>query len=102
MSANSGLLIIVCAAASAVIVVASFLHEKISAFNRKHRIITCSDSIVRPVVWNGGLDGVDEDGVPFYGSMEDEDSEANMVKVKTIHSAEKKVKEYGESRNHAA
>ena len=40
MSANSGSLIIVCAVASAVILIVSFLHERLKAFNAKHSIIT--------------------------------------------------------------
>ena len=79
MSANSGSLIIVCAVASAVILIVSFLHERLKAFNAKHSIITYSDTLVRPVSWNGGRDGVDADGVPFYGSFEEEDSDAASI-----------------------
>ena len=63
MSANSGSLIIICAVASAVILIVSFLHERLKAFNAKHSIITYSDTLVRPVSWNGGRDGVDAEGV---------------------------------------
>ena len=85
MSANSGSLIIVCAVASAVILIVSFLHERLKAFNAKHSIITYSDTLVRPVSWNGGRDGVDADGVPFYGSFEDEDSDAKVDNAVSIH-----------------
>ena len=75
MSANSGSLIIVCAVASAVILIVSFLHERLKAFNAKHSIITYSDNLVRPVSWNGGKDGIDIDGIPYYGSYENEDED---------------------------
>ncbi len=102
MSANSGSLIIICAVASAVILTVSFLRERIKAFNARHSIITWSDSLVRPVSWNGGLDGVDADGIPFYGSFEDEDSDAKADNVVSIHDVVRKDKEYGVSGTHAA
>lgn len=102
MSANSGSLIIVCAVASAVILIVSFLHERLKAFNAKHSIITYSDTLVSPVSWNGGRDGVDADGVPFYGSFEEEDSDAKADNVVSIHDVVKKENEYGNSGTHAA
>lgn len=72
MSANSGSLIIVCAILSAVILLASFLHERLRPLNIKHRIITYSDNLINPMSWNGGRNGVDADGIPFYGESEDE------------------------------
>ena len=102
MSANSGSLIIVCAVASAVILVISFFRERLKAFNARHKVITYSDTIVRPVSWNGGRDGVDADGVPFYGSFEEEDSDAKADNVVSIHDVVKKENEYGNSGTHAA
>ena len=46
MSAYSGSLVIVCAIASAVILVFSFFHEKLKIFNTKHKFFTCSNTIV--------------------------------------------------------
>ena len=107
MSANSGSLIIVCAVASAVILVISFFRERLKAFNAKHKVITYSDTIVRPVSWNGGRDGIDIDGIPYYGSYEDEDHDILVGNVMSIPTAiqtkeAKKVKEYGNSGTHAA
>ncbi len=102
MSANSGTLILVCAVASAVVLVFSFLHERLKAFNAKHSIITYSDNLVRPVSWNGGRDGVDADGIPYYGSLEDEDSDTKVDNVVSLHDVVKKDKEYGNSGTHAA
>ncbi len=102
MSANSGSLIIVCAVASAIILVVSFLHERLRAFNAKHSIITYSDTLVRPVSWNDGKDGVDADGIPFYGSFEEEDSDAKADNVVSLHNVVKKDKEYGNRGTHAA
>lgn len=104
MSANSGSLIIVCAVASAVILLVSFFRERLKAFNEKHRIITYSDSQVRPVYWNGGKDGVDVDGIPFYGSFEFDDSDERNANVVSIPGRKevKEVKNDGNSRNHAA
>lgn len=102
MSANSGSLIIVCAVASAVILIFSFLRERLRAFNAKHSIITYSDTLVRPVSWNDGKDGVDADGIPFYGSFEEEDSDAKTDNVVLLHNVVKKDKEYGNRGTHAA
>ncbi|HBN02199.1 MAG TPA: hypothetical protein DD383_06295 [Rikenellaceae bacterium] len=102
MSANSGSLIIVCAVVSAIILVVSFLHERLRAFNAKHSIITYSDTLVRPVSWNDGKDGVDADGIPFYGSFEEEDSDAKADNVVSLHNVVKKDKEYGNRGTHAA
>lgn len=102
MSANSGSLIIVCAVVSAVILIVSFLHERLKAFNAKHSIITYSDTLVRPVSWNEGRDGVDADGVPFYGSFEEEDSDVKADNVVSINDVVKKENEYGNSGTHAA
>lgn len=112
MSANSGSLIIVCAVASAVILVISFFRERLKAFNAKHKVITYSDTIVRPVSWNGGKDGIDIDGIPYYGSYEDEDHDhdilvGNVMSIPTAIQAKeakeaKEVKEYGDSGSHAA
>ena len=107
MSANSGSLIIVCAVASAVILVISFFRERLKAFNAKHKVITYSDTIVRPVSWNGGRDGIDIDGIPYYGSYEDEDHDILVGNVMSIPTAiqtkeAKEVKEYGDSGSHAA
>lgn len=49
--------------------------ERLKAFNAKHKVITYSDTIVRPVSWDGGKDGIDIDGIPYYGSYEDEDED---------------------------
>lgn len=104
MSANSGSLIIVCAVASAVILLVSFFRERLKAFNSKHHIVTYSDALVRPVSWNGGKDGVDVDGIPYYGSYDDDDqiSAADNVMPLTGKKEEKGVKEYGNSGKHAA
>ena len=102
MSANSGSLIIVCAVACAVILIVSFLYERLKTLNARHSIITYSDNLVRPVSWNGGLDGVDADGIPFYGSFEDEDSDAEAGNVVPLHDVVKKDKEYGNRGTHAA
>lgn len=104
MSANSGSLIIVCAVASAVILLVSFFRERLKAFNSKHNIVTYSDALVRPVTWNGGRDGVDVDGIPFYGSYEDEDLEPAAENVMPLSGKKdaKVVKEYGNSGKHAA
>ena len=102
MSANSGSLIIVCAVASAVILIVSFLHDRLKTLNTRHGVITYSDNLVRPVSWNGGMDGVDADGIPFYGSFEDEDSDAKADNVVTLHDVAKKDKEYGNRGTHAA
>ena len=104
MSANSGSLIIVCAVASAVILLVSFFRERLKAFNSKHHIVTYSDALVRPVTWNGGKDGVDVDGIPFYGSYEDEDLEPAAENVMPLSGKKdaKVVKEYGNSGKHAA
>lgn len=107
MSANSGSLIIVCAVASAVILIISFFRERLKAFNARHKVITYSDTIVRPVSWNGGKDGIDIDGIPYYGSYENEDEDTPVDNVMSIPTAiktkeAKKVKEYGNSGTHAA
>lgn len=110
MSANSGSLIIVCAVASAVILVISFFRERLKAFNARHKVITYSDTIVRPVSWNGGKDGIDIDGIPYYGSYENEDEDTPVDNVMSIPTAiktkeakeVKEVKEYGDSGSHAA
>lgn len=116
MSANSGSLIIVCAVASAVILVISFFRERLKAFNARHKVITYSDTIVRPVSWNGGKDGIDIDGIPYYGSYENEDEDTpvdNVMSIPTAIKAKeakevkemkevKEVKEYGDSGSHAA
>ena len=113
MSANSGSLIIVCAVASAVILVISFFRERLKAFNARHKVITYSDTIVRPVSWNGGKDGIDIDGIPYYGSYENEDEDTPVGNVMSIPTAiktketkeakeAKEVKEYGDSGSHAA
>jgi len=107
MSANSGSLIIVCAVASAVILVISFFRERLKAFNARHEVITYSDTIVRPVSWNGGKDGIDIDGIPYYGSYENEDEDTPVDNVMSIPTAikakeAKEVKEYGDSGSHAA
>ena len=107
MSANSGSLIIVCAVASAVILVISFFRERLKAFNARHKVITYSDTIVRPVSWNGGRDGIDIDGIPYYGSYENEDEDTPVDNVMSIPTAiktkeAKEVKEYGDSGSHAA
>ena len=77
MSANSGSLIIVCAVASAVILVISFFRERLKA------------------------------GIPYYGSYEDEDHDilvGNVMSIPTAIQAKeaKEVKEYGDSGSHAA
>ena len=102
MSANSGSLIIVCAVASAVILIVSFLHERLKALNARHSIITYSDTLVRPVSWNVGKEGVDADGIPFYGSFEDENSDTKADNVVSLHDVVKKNKEYGNRGTHAA
>ncbi len=106
MSTNSELLIIICSVASAIIVIASFLHEKISAFNRRHGLVSYSEARVKSAAWNGGMDGVDECGVPFYGVVDDENAEvavaAETGNIGTVHNVTKKVNRYGSSRNHAA
>ncbi|CCX55807.1 unknown [Bacteroides sp. CAG:1060] len=83
MSAYSGSLVIVCAIASAVILVFSFFHEKLKIFNTKHKFFTCSNTIVKPISWNGGKDGIDRDGVPFYGSFEDKSQDAQTDSADT-------------------
>ena len=102
MSANSGSLIIVCAVASAVILVISFFRERLKAFNARHKVITYSGTIVRPVSWNGG-----KDGIPYYGSYENEDEDTPVDNVMSIPTAiktkeAKEVKEYGDLGSHAA
>lgn len=90
MSAYSGSLVIVCAIASAVILVFSFFHEKLKTFNEKlktfntkHKFFTCSNSIVKPISWNGGMDGIVGDGVPFYGLFEDKSQDAQTDSADT-------------------
>lgn len=83
MSAYSGSLVIVCAIASAVILVFSFFHEKLNTFNTKHKFFTCSNTIVKPISWNGGKDGIDRYGVPFYGLFEDKTQDAQTDSADT-------------------
>ena len=54
--------------------------------------------------WNGGKDGVDVDGIPFYGSFEFDDSDERNANVVSIPGRKdvKEVKNDGNSRNHAA
>ena len=70
--------------------------------NVRHSIITYSDNLVRPVSWNGGRDGVDADGIPFYGSFEDEDPDTKVDNVVSLHDVVKKDKDYGNRGTHAA
>lgn len=105
MSANSGSLIIVCAVASAVILLVSFFRERLKAFNSKHHIVTYSDALVRPVSWNGGKDGIDIDGIPYYGTCDDDEQDSavcNVMPLSDKGGAKKGVKEYGDSGKHAA
>ena len=87
--------------------VISFFRERLKAFNARHKVITYSDTIVRPVSWNGGKDGIDIDGIPYYGSYENEDEDTPVDNVMSIPTAiktkeAKEVKEYGDSGSHAA
>jgi len=69
MSANAAAIIIACAAIGVALVLAFLLREKLQAFNERHNLIHYSDEAVQPISWNDGIDGVDPDGVPYYGRL---------------------------------
>lgn len=91
MSANSATMIIVCAVAGAVVVLASFCRDQLVSFNRKHHLITYSDSLVEPASWNDGQEGVDESGVPYF--RYDIQTETPLMRLDFVKQATEKTEE---------
>ncbi len=80
MNINSSQIIIGCVIVSLCLALAFIFKDTLKAFNDKHKIITCSNDIVKPVMHENGS-GVTGDGVPFY---EIEDAASNSMELAEV------------------
>ncbi|GEM_PF-2890353 len=80
-------IIFFCLIISAVAFMAFIFKERLQKFNAKHHLMIKDNNAVIPSSWNGGSDGIDAEGVPYYGLSgtkvkTEEESEAVRVVVR--------------------
>ncbi len=79
MNANAPVIITICAVVCAAILFVSLCKDALIAWNKRHNVITYSDSLVNEVEFNGG--GINADGTPYYSSDDKPTSQGDVPVV---------------------
>ena len=67
INGSAPIVIFICLIIGALAFIAFIFQESIQKFNKKHNLVNKDNDAVVPVSWNKGRDGVDAEGVPYYG-----------------------------------
>ncbi len=67
INGSAPIVIFICLVIGALAFIAFIFQESIQKFNKKHNLVNKDNDAVVPASWNKGRDGVDAEGVPYYG-----------------------------------